>query len=77
MRNFQDTFETPKRSFICAFSTCMTVPLSVFVNDDLVNADTTINEDDELFIQSIVEETADENNENTATPNLSDDPYLQ
>ena len=47
------------------------------MNDDLVNADTTINQDDELFIQSIVEETADENNENTATPNLSDDPYLQ
>ena len=30
------------------------------------NADTTINEEDELFIKSIVEEAADENNENTA-----------
>ena len=30
------------------------------------NADTTINEKDELFINSIVEEAADENNENTA-----------
>ena len=30
------------------------------------NADTTINEKDELFIKSIVEEAADENNENTA-----------
>ena len=27
MRNFQDTFKTRKRSFISAFSTCMTVPL--------------------------------------------------
>ena len=43
----------------------------------MVNADTTINEEDDLFIQNTVEETADENDENTATPNLSDDPYLQ
>ena len=28
MRNFQDAFETRKRSFISAFSICMTVPLS-------------------------------------------------
>ena len=28
MRNFQDTFKTRKRSFISAFSTCMTLPLS-------------------------------------------------
>ena len=28
MRNFQDTFETCKRSSIGAFSICMTVPLS-------------------------------------------------
>ena len=27
MRNFQDTFETLKRSFISTFSICMTVPL--------------------------------------------------
>ena len=27
MRNFQDTLETRKRSFISAFSICMTVPL--------------------------------------------------
>ena len=27
MRNFQDTFEIRKRSFISAFSICMTVPL--------------------------------------------------
>ena len=27
MRNFQNPFETRKRSFICAFSICMTVPL--------------------------------------------------
>ena len=27
MRNFQDTFETRKRSFISAFSICMTAPL--------------------------------------------------
>ena len=29
MQNFQDTFETPKRSFVNAFSICMTVPLKV------------------------------------------------
>ena len=28
MRHFQDTFETRKRSFICTFSICMTVPIS-------------------------------------------------
>ena len=28
MRNVQDSFETRKRSFISAFSICMTVPLS-------------------------------------------------
>ena len=27
MQNFQGTFETRKRSFISAFSVCMTVPL--------------------------------------------------
>ena len=27
MRNFQDTFETRERSFISAFSICMTEPL--------------------------------------------------
>ena len=32
MQNFQDTFETPKRSFISAFSICMTVPLIDFRN---------------------------------------------
>ena len=31
MQNFQYTFETWKRSFISAFSICMTVPLT-FVN---------------------------------------------
>ena len=29
MRNFWDTFETQKRSFIRAFSICLTVPLMV------------------------------------------------
>ena len=29
MQNFQDTFETPKRSFISASSVYMTVPLNV------------------------------------------------
>ena len=28
IRNFQDTFETPKRSLVSAFSICMTAPLS-------------------------------------------------
>ena len=29
MRNFQDIFETRKRSFISAFSICMTVPVTL------------------------------------------------
>ena len=33
MRNFQDTFETPKRSFINAFSICMSIPLNFDVID--------------------------------------------
>ena len=32
MRNFQDTYETRKRSFISAFSICMTVPLKELQN---------------------------------------------
>ena len=32
MENFKGTFETRKRSFISAFSICMTVPLSVIRN---------------------------------------------
>ena len=32
MRNFQDSFETHKRSFINAFSICMTVTLNLFKN---------------------------------------------
>ena len=32
MRNFQDTFETRKRSFSSAFSICMTLPLNNFLN---------------------------------------------
>ena len=35
MCNFQDTFETRKRSFICDFSICMTVPLSLLLNEFL------------------------------------------
>ena len=31
MQNFQDFFETRKRSLISAFSVCMTVPLKVFL----------------------------------------------
>ena len=31
MQNFQDTFETRKRSFISAFSICMTVPLMTVI----------------------------------------------
>ena len=31
MRNFHDTFETCKQSFICTFSVCMTVPFMVFL----------------------------------------------
>ena len=29
MRNFKDTFETGKLSFIITFSICMTVPLKI------------------------------------------------
>ena len=29
MRNFQDIFEKCKRSFVSAFSNCMTVPLMI------------------------------------------------
>ena len=29
MQNFQDNFETRKRLFISAFSSCMTVPLKI------------------------------------------------
>ena len=32
MQNFQDTFETLKRSFISAYSVCMTVPLKYHNN---------------------------------------------
>ena len=32
MRNFQDNFETRKRSFISAFLICMTVPLNKHLN---------------------------------------------
>ena len=35
MRNFQDTFEIRKRSFIGAFSICMTVPLTIFANQEV------------------------------------------
>ena len=35
MLHFQDTFETRKRSFISAFSVCMTVPLSIPLNFSL------------------------------------------
>ena len=31
MRNFKDTFKTRKRSFISAFSVCMTAPLNYFI----------------------------------------------
>ena len=37
MRNFQDTFETRKRSFISAFSIFMTVPLRR-ANNFMVNS---------------------------------------
>ena len=36
MRNFQDTFETRKRSFISTFSICMTVPLKGVIDSTLV-----------------------------------------
>ena len=35
MQNFQDTFETPKQSFISAFSICMTVPLKTFASFEI------------------------------------------
>ena len=38
MRNFQDTFETRKRSFISTFSICMTVPLKEELARYFINA---------------------------------------
>ena len=35
MRNFQDTFETCKRSFISAFLICMTAPLNEIFKDNV------------------------------------------
>ena len=40
MRNFEHTFETRKRSFISAFSICITAPLRLFSKN---------NESDENF----------------------------
>ena len=37
MQNFQDNFETRKRSFISAFSTYMTVSLKQFLTKKLVS----------------------------------------
>ena len=37
MRDFQDAFETRKRSFIIAFSICMTVPLNIMYFDGTNN----------------------------------------
>ena len=37
MRNFQDTFETRKRSIIGDFSICMTVPLRREIKSDIAN----------------------------------------
>ena len=36
MRNFKDTFERLKRSFVSAFSICMTVPLSIAKSGTLI-----------------------------------------
>ena len=40
MQNFQDTFQTRKRSVISALSICMTVPLTTFF-DEITNIDFT------------------------------------
>ena len=40
MRNFQDTFEIPKRLFISGFSICMTVPLKAGDEIELIQVDT-------------------------------------
>ena len=39
MRNFQDTFETRNRSFIRAFSICMTVPLRYICLEKLLEVE--------------------------------------
>ena len=39
MGNFQDTFETRKRSFISVISICMTVPLRLYSYNFTVNKD--------------------------------------
>ena len=38
MSNFQDTFETRKRSFISTFSICMTVPLNCYVEPRILDS---------------------------------------
>ena len=38
MQNFQDTFETRERSFVSAFSICMTVPL-MLIGDLTIGAE--------------------------------------
>ena len=50
MRNFQDTFETSKRSFIGAFSICMTVPLMQLTDQISFN----INTRNKLFLKRIL-----------------------
>ena len=41
MRNFQDTFETPKRPFISGFSICMTVLLIINYGSSITGYRTT------------------------------------
>ena len=43
MRNFQDTFETHKRSFISAFSICMTITLKTRAMLQAANSKTLLN----------------------------------
>ena len=50
MRNFQDTFETRKRSFIGAFPVCMTVPLMQLIDQISFN----INTRNKLFLKRIL-----------------------
>ena len=56
MRNFQDTFEARKRSFISSFSICMTVPLTkndYTVKDSFQLAEEICEQDPTLYMGSL------------------------
>ena len=57
MQNFQDTFETRKRSFISAFSISMTLPLRNKNEEQLVNLCETKNLERQVILHSELPKT--------------------